>query len=138
MLVHGLHRSTRIPLWGCYGLVGGVLAAVGGGLIAAGTRRAVSISIVPRETIAALGEVLDTMLAGAVVGAVTGAAQSPSHEPTAVTGAETLSAKAERPGTVEVVGEMASGAALGAISGVAKSILPAEKGKGSRKQSSRR
>src|SRR4051812_34973660 len=26
MLVHGLHKSTRIPLWGCYGLVGGAMA----------------------------------------------------------------------------------------------------------------
>ncbi len=59
MVVHGLHKSTRIPLWGCYGLVGGVLAAVGGGLIAAGTRRAAAISLVPRETIAALGEDLE-------------------------------------------------------------------------------
>ena len=29
MVVHGLHKSTRIPLWGCYGLVGGALAAAG-------------------------------------------------------------------------------------------------------------
>ena len=35
------------------------LAAAGGGLIAAGTRRAASISFVPRETIAALGEDLE-------------------------------------------------------------------------------
>jgi hypothetical protein len=56
MLVHGLHKSTRIPLWGCYGLVGGVLAAAGCGLVRVGTRRAASISLVPRETIAALRE----------------------------------------------------------------------------------
>jgi hypothetical protein len=56
MMVHGLHKSTRIPLWGCYGLVGGALAAAGCGLVAAGTRRAASISLVPRETIAALRE----------------------------------------------------------------------------------
>jgi hypothetical protein len=56
MLVHGLHKSTRIPLWGCYGLVGGVMAAVGGGLVLAGTRRAAALRVVPRETIATLGE----------------------------------------------------------------------------------
>jgi hypothetical protein len=56
MLVHGLHRSTRIPLWGCYGLVGGALAAAGCGLVVAGTRRAAGIRLVPRETIAALRE----------------------------------------------------------------------------------
>jgi Putative Actinobacterial Holin-X, holin superfamily III len=56
MLVHGLHRATRLPLWGCYGLVGGALAAAGCGLIAAGTRHAAGIRLVPRETIAALRE----------------------------------------------------------------------------------
>ena len=56
MLVHGLHKSTRIPLWGCYGLVGSVLAAVGGGLVMAGTRRTAALRVVPRETIAAFGE----------------------------------------------------------------------------------
>jgi len=56
MLVHGLHRSTRIPLWGCYGLVGGAFAAAGCGFIASGTRRAAGIRLVPRETIAALRE----------------------------------------------------------------------------------
>jgi hypothetical protein len=56
MLVHGLHKSTRIPLWGCYGLIGGALAAVGYGLLVAGTRRASAIHVVPRETIAALRE----------------------------------------------------------------------------------
>jgi hypothetical protein len=53
MLVHGLHRSTRVRLCGCYGLVGGALATAGCGLIAAGTRRAAGIRLVPRETIAA-------------------------------------------------------------------------------------
>ena len=56
MVVHGLHRSTRIPLWGCYGLVGGALASAGIGLVAAGTRRAAGIRLVPRETIAVLRE----------------------------------------------------------------------------------
>jgi len=56
MLVHGLHRFTRIPLWGCYGLVGGLLASIGGGLVASGTRRVGSIRLVPRETAKALRE----------------------------------------------------------------------------------
>ena len=56
MMVHALHKSTRIPLWGCYGLVGGALAAAGCCLVAAGTRRAAGIRLVPRETIAALRE----------------------------------------------------------------------------------
>lgn len=56
MLVHGLHRSVRLPLWGCYGLVGGVLGAVGVGLMGAGTRRLSQASLIPYETIAAIQE----------------------------------------------------------------------------------
>jgi Putative Actinobacterial Holin-X, holin superfamily III len=56
MLVHGLHRSTRLPLWGCYGAVGGLAAALGFGLIRAGARRAAGVRLVPRETVAALRE----------------------------------------------------------------------------------
>ena len=56
MLVHGLHRSTRLPLWGCYGLVGGLAAAVGGGLVAKGRPPPLGSSSVPRETAAALRE----------------------------------------------------------------------------------
>ena len=56
MLVHGLHRLTRLPLWGCYGLLGGALAATGTVLLASGTRKAASISLVPRESIGALRE----------------------------------------------------------------------------------
>jgi len=59
MLVHGLHRFSRIPLWGCYGLVGGLLATVGGGLVVSGTRRAAAIRLVPRETMTALHEDLE-------------------------------------------------------------------------------
>src|SRR5919201_6364139 len=33
MLVHLLHRSTRLPLWSCYGLVGGLLGAGGVGAL---------------------------------------------------------------------------------------------------------
>ncbi len=56
MVVHGLNRATRLPLWGCYGLVGGAMAAAGYGLAASGVRRAAGVRIVPRETIAALRE----------------------------------------------------------------------------------
>lgn len=56
MLVHGLHRYSRLPLWGCYGLVGGLLTTLGAGLLASGAGRAARINLVPRETIAALRE----------------------------------------------------------------------------------
>ena len=56
MLVHGLHRSTRLPLWGCYGLVGGLMTVVGAGLLTSGARRAASLRVVPHETMAVLRE----------------------------------------------------------------------------------
>jgi len=30
MAVHGLHAAFELPLWACFGIVGGVLAAAGG------------------------------------------------------------------------------------------------------------
>ncbi|MDG3004543.1 phage holin family protein [Paludisphaera mucosa] len=61
-LVHGLQRSTRLPLWGCYGLVGGLLGAAGAGLAASGVKRLGGIDLVPRETIATLKEDLEWAL----------------------------------------------------------------------------
>jgi hypothetical protein len=37
---HGLHRATRLPLWGCYGLVAGSLGVAGAGLLAAARAQA--------------------------------------------------------------------------------------------------
>jgi hypothetical protein len=90
------------------------------------------------------GEVLDTMVAGAVVGAVTGAARHVAHEPGALplvdpeslTGSDTPDQ--EKPTTREVLGELASGAALGAMTGAAKSILPAESAPETKKRSKKR
>jgi len=56
MFVHKLERSTRLPLWGCYGLVGGVAGAVGTGLLWSGVERARGVDPVPRETLAAVRE----------------------------------------------------------------------------------
>jgi hypothetical protein len=58
-VVHGLQRTTRMPLWTCYGLVGGVLGAVGAGLMGSGGRKLSGVSLVPYETIAALREDLE-------------------------------------------------------------------------------
>ncbi len=33
MLVHLLHRRTRLPLWSCYGLIAGALGSAGAGLL---------------------------------------------------------------------------------------------------------
>ena len=54
MLVHGLNRATRIPLWGCYGVVGGLMAVAGTVLIGAGTRKVGNLTLTPRRTIATL------------------------------------------------------------------------------------
>ncbi|MFO0908823.1 MAG: phage holin family protein [Isosphaeraceae bacterium] len=52
--VHALQRSTRIPLWACYGLVGGILGSAGWVLVRSGARRVSEVSFVPRETLATL------------------------------------------------------------------------------------
>ena len=62
MLVHGLNRSTRLPLWSCYGLVGGLLASAGVGFVKFGTRRIADIDLMPRETIAALQDDLQWIM----------------------------------------------------------------------------
>jgi len=56
MMAHGLHRASRLPLWGCYGVVGGVFGAVGAGLIASGQRRARHVRLVPDQTLEGLRE----------------------------------------------------------------------------------
>jgi hypothetical protein len=50
MAVHGLQRATRLPLWACYGLVGGTLGAAGLGLMARGRRRLAGVDLAPRTT----------------------------------------------------------------------------------------
>jgi len=47
MAVHALHKATRLPLWSCYGLVGGLLGAAGAGLLAAGRTEALGVRLVP-------------------------------------------------------------------------------------------
>lgn len=46
----------RIPLWGCFGIVGIVLAVVGGILLYAGRNRAEDLHLVPRQTVETLRE----------------------------------------------------------------------------------
>src|SRR3954452_5985817 len=58
-VVHALNRATRLPLWGCYGLVGGLLGAAAAGLLGSGVRQISEVSFIPRETIATLKEDLE-------------------------------------------------------------------------------
>jgi hypothetical protein len=73
------------------------------------------------------GEVLDTMLAGAVTGAVTGAARELSEGQGGKQGGGTSKKGSET--TSKVIGEMAPGAAIGAVVGAAKAVVPSEGGK---------
>lgn len=56
MAVHALQRATRLPLWACYGAVGGLLAAAGGALVASGLGRAGEVRLVPPQTAEAIRE----------------------------------------------------------------------------------
>jgi hypothetical protein len=58
MLVHLLQRVTKLPLWACYGAVGGSLGLLGAASIGAGVRRASHLSLVPWQTAEVLKEEL--------------------------------------------------------------------------------
>ena len=55
MLAHLLHRTTGVPLWVCFGLVGAGLVVAGGRLVRAGQARLATVPALPQST-AALGE----------------------------------------------------------------------------------
>ena len=48
MLVHVLAAYTDIPLWGCYGIVGSVLALIGWVLLASGKHTGEEIDVMPQ------------------------------------------------------------------------------------------
>jgi hypothetical protein len=50
MLVHLLHRSTRLPLWSCYGVVGGLAAAAGTRALNRGFIRVGKVGLLPHTT----------------------------------------------------------------------------------------
>jgi membrane-bound ClpP family serine protease len=56
MLVHLLHALTALPLWACYGIVGGLFAVVGVVLLIIGKRKTAGIHMVPRETVETMKE----------------------------------------------------------------------------------
>jgi hypothetical protein len=59
MVVHLLHRTTRLPLWACYGLVGGTVGGLGAGLLYSGGREAAGLRLLPRQTVRAVREDFD-------------------------------------------------------------------------------
>jgi len=48
MLVHVLAAYTDMPLWGCYGIVGSVLAVLGWVLLASGKYKVEEIDVMPQ------------------------------------------------------------------------------------------
>jgi hypothetical protein len=57
MLVHLLHKSTRLPLWACYGILAGLLGAAGAKLIDTGGKEIADLQLThPPQTAEALKE----------------------------------------------------------------------------------
>jgi hypothetical protein len=56
MLVHLLNALTELPLWACYGIVGGVFAIVGGVLLLIGKNTIARIDVVPPHTVETMRE----------------------------------------------------------------------------------
>jgi drug/metabolite transporter (DMT)-like permease len=56
MLVHGLHEWTVLPLWACYGVVGGLLAGAGIALIVRAQSLAGSVHATPLRSLHTMKE----------------------------------------------------------------------------------
>jgi hypothetical protein len=56
MLVQALAAFTEIPLWGCFGIVGTALVAIGGVLLAIGKTKAEELDVVPQQTVETMKE----------------------------------------------------------------------------------
>ena len=56
MLVHLVHALTALPLWACDGIVGGLLAAGGTGLLVLGTQTLAQLHLVPQHTVDTMKE----------------------------------------------------------------------------------
>jgi peptidoglycan/LPS O-acetylase OafA/YrhL len=56
MLVHVLRELTGLPLWACYGIIGGLCAIVGVALLYRGKQRISQIEMVPQQTIETMKE----------------------------------------------------------------------------------
>jgi hypothetical protein len=56
MLVHVLAAVTVVPLWGCYGIVGGLLVILGGLLLAVAKTKADELDVVPPRAVERIKE----------------------------------------------------------------------------------
>jgi Putative Actinobacterial Holin-X, holin superfamily III len=56
MLVHLLHALTVLPLWACYGMVGGLFAMVGGALLGLGKQKLPRMQLEPQDSMETMQE----------------------------------------------------------------------------------
>jgi uncharacterized membrane protein required for colicin V production len=56
MLVHLLKAVTELPLWACYGAVGGFLIIAAMTLFVSGTKKVKQLHVVPTRTVETLKE----------------------------------------------------------------------------------
>jgi VIT1/CCC1 family predicted Fe2+/Mn2+ transporter len=56
MLVHLLNAFAALPLWACYGIVGGVLAIIGVLMVYTGKNKIAHIGMVPEQTVETMKE----------------------------------------------------------------------------------
>jgi hypothetical protein len=56
MLVHLLHALAGLPLWACYGIVGGLLAISGAVLLLIGKNTIARIDVIPPQTMETMKE----------------------------------------------------------------------------------
>jgi Putative Actinobacterial Holin-X, holin superfamily III len=56
MLVHALNALTGLPLWACYGIIGGMLAIVGMLMIYSGKKTISQIDMIPQQTVESMKE----------------------------------------------------------------------------------
>lgn len=56
MMVQILHQFAGLPLWACYGMIGGILLAVGVLLLANATHTLQNFNLMPRRTLRSMKE----------------------------------------------------------------------------------
>jgi hypothetical protein len=56
MLVHLVNTVTELPLWSCYGMVGGVCILSGGMLLYLGKHPITHIDMLPQQTVETMKE----------------------------------------------------------------------------------
>jgi Putative Actinobacterial Holin-X, holin superfamily III len=56
MLVHLVHAFTALPLWACYGIVGGLFAVGGIVLLVLGKNKLARIHLIPQKTVETIQE----------------------------------------------------------------------------------